>query len=476
MANSRDRWARFLELAETPAPVSGLVAFRVLFGLMAFWSAARFELNGWVEQVFGGPRFFFHYWGFSVIEPMSVGSMHVLFGVMLVSSALITVGLAYRAATVVYFLSFTYVELSDVTNYLNHYYLQSLLAFVLCFLPLHRAGSLDARFFPSLAVSSFPRWMTWLLRAQIALVYFYAAVAKATPDWLLHGQPMLIWLHARTDTPLIGWLFELEHVPLLMGWAGFLYDLTIPAFLLHRRTRPYAYVAVIVFHTTTKLLFPIGMFPVIMTTATLIFFEPDWPTTLAARVRKLVGRSSDAATAGPTAARAPALAWSRVALVVAGVWLAIHVLVPLRTFAYGGNVLWHEQGMRWSWRVMAREKNGSVVYRVRADGWPRERRVRPSQYLTSIQEREMSAQPDLILQLAHHIRDEQLARGLTGVEVRVDALCSLNGRRMTRLIDPDVDLAAIEDGLAPATWILPAPEGPPPASEGSRRLVLSLEP
>jgi hypothetical protein len=112
MANSRDRWARFLELAETPAPVSGLVAFRVLFGLMAFWSAARFELNGWVEQVFGGPRFFFHYWGFSVIEPMSVGSMHVLFGVMLVSSALITVGLAYRAATVVYFLSFTYVELS----------------------------------------------------------------------------------------------------------------------------------------------------------------------------------------------------------------------------------------------------------------------------------------------------------------------------------------------------------------------------
>lgn len=214
----------------------------------------------------------------------------------------------------------------------------------------------------------------------------------------------------------------------------------------------------------------------IMTTATLIFFEPDWPTTLAARVRKLVGRSSDAATAGPTAARAPALAWSRVALVVAGVWLAIHVLVPLRTFAYGGNVLWHEQGMRWSWRVMAREKNGSVVYRVRADGWPRERRVRPSQYLTSIQEREMSAQPDLILQLAHHIRDEQLARGLTGVEVRVDALCSLNGRRMTRLIDPDVDLAAIEDGLAPATWILPAPEGPPPAIEGSRRLVLSLEP
>ena len=31
---------------------------------------------------------------------------------------------------------------------------------------------------------------------------------------------------------------------------------------------------------------------------------------------------------------------------------------------YGGNVLWHEQGMRFSWRVMVREKNGSVTFVV----------------------------------------------------------------------------------------------------------------
>lgn len=82
----------------------------------------------------------------------------------------------------------------------------------------------------------------------------------------------------------------------------------------------------------------------------------------------------------------------------------------------------------------------------------------------------MSVQPDLILQLAHHIADEQRARGAIGVEVRVDALCSLNGRPMTRLIDPDVDLAQIDDGLAPATWILPAPAGPPPRLRTGRSL------
>ncbi len=465
---SSSRFERILAAARAPQPVSGLVAFRVLFGLMTLWSAVRFELNGWVEVFYGTPRFFFHYWGLPAIQPLSVHDMHVLFGVMIASSILITLGLAYRVATVVYFLVFTYVELSDVTNYLNHYYLQSILAFVLCFLPLHRAGSIDARLFSSIRVSSFPAWMTWLLRWQIAIVYVCAAIAKATPDWLLHGQPMQIWLHARTDTPLIGWLFDVEGVPFLMGWAGFLYDLTISGFLLHPRTRPLAYVAVVVFHSMTKLLFPIGMFPVIMTTSTLIFFGYDWPVTLSEKLG-LTGLASRFRGAG-VATSARALVWPTWAMAIGASWLVLQTAMPLRTFAYGGNVLWHEQGMRWSWRVMAREKNGSITYRVRADGWPRERRVRPSQYLTSVQEREMSAQPDLILQLAHHIRDEWEQRGATNVEVRVDALCSLNGRRTTRLIDPDVDLAQIEESLAPATWILPAPEGPPPSIQATRRL------
>ena len=69
----------------------------------------------------------------------------------------------------------------------------------------------------------------------------------------------------------------------------------------------------------------------------------------------------------------------------------------------GGDVLWHEQGMRFSWRVMLREKNGSVTYRVRVPGEARERLISPTRYLTPYQEREMSGRPDMILQLAHHI-------------------------------------------------------------------------
>ena len=89
--------------------------------------------------------------------------------------------------------------------------------------------------------------------------------------------------------------------------------------------------------------------------------------------------------------------------------------------------------------------------------------VSPHAYLTLQQYREMSAQPDLILQLAHHIRDDYNARGVGPVQVYADVMVSLNARPAARLIDPEVDLAQVDDGLAVATWILPAPTAPPPA-------------
>ncbi len=430
----------------------GLVAFRILFGLLVAFSAARFLWLGWVERCFVEPRVFFHYFGLSFIEPLSGEGMTALFYVMIACGVLIAAGALYRLATFTFFVVFTYVELCDVTNYLNHYYLVSLLALLLTCLPLHRAHSIDAMLRPTITRARFPAWWTWLLRGQIAVVYFFAALGKAQPDWLLHGQPMGIWLASRDETPIIGSLLIAPGMALAMSWGGFLYDLTIPAWLSWPRTRAVAYLAVIGFHTVVGVLFPIGMFPWIMIVATTVFFAPDWPRRFSARLRAALPEASASASS-------PRASW---ALSLAALYLVLQVAIPLRAFAYGGDVLWHEQGMRWSWRVMVREKNGSVTYRVRTDGRTRERLISPGDYLTPIQEREMVGQPDLILQLAHVIEGDLRRRGMHDVEVRVDALASLNGRPMQRLIDPDVDLTTIDDSFMPATWILPAPEGPPP--------------
>lgn len=74
----------------------------------------------------------------------------------------------------------------------------------------------------------------------------------------------------------------------------------------------------------------------------------------------------------------------------------------------------------------------------------------------------MSGQPDMIVQLGQHIGREYRGKGFAQAQVYVDALVSLNGRPMQRLIDPEVDLMTLQPGLTPARWILPAPTTPTP--------------
>ncbi|NBD08228.1 HTTM domain-containing protein [Corallococcus silvisoli] len=446
-------WAWLL----SPRDIAALAAFRVALGLLIAVSAVRFLAYGWVGVLFAQPRFRFTYWGFGWVPVIPGPWMPALFVALGVLGVLLMVGLFYRVTVVLLFAVFAYVQLLDVTNYLNHYYLVSLLLALLCFVPAHRAFSVDAWRKPALRSDWLPAWCTVLLRFQVSVVYVFAGLAKVTNDWLVHAQPLNIWLAARTGLPWVGPLLEQRWVAYAAAWGGMLFDSTIVLFLLWRRTRPFAYVVVLGFHAVTFVLFPIGMFPFIMVTGALVFFDPSWPRALLARVRR---RPVPAPPIPPTAAVAPG--WKgQLALGAAAVYALLQLALPLRTHAYGGNVLWHEQGMRFSWRVMTREKNGSATFMVRDSVTGREWHVPPSQYLTRLQEREMAVQPDLILQLAHRIARDFEATTHHPVEVRADVRVSLNGRMSERLVDPTVDLSKEEDGLGPKAWILPAPEGPP---------------
>jgi vitamin K-dependent gamma-carboxylase len=450
-------WKRLL----APRDIAALAVFRIAFGLMVAVSAVRFLAYGWVDDFFVTPRFHFTYWGFGWVPALPAPWIHAVFVALVVLGLCVALGFCYRVAIALLFVTFTYVQLVDVTTYLNHYYLVSLLAGLLCFIPAHRAFSVDAWRTPALRRDWLPAWCTYLLRFQVGVVYVFAGLAKLTSDWLLHAQPLQIWLSARTSLPLVGPLLDQRWVAYGAAWAGFLFDTTIVAFLLMRRLRPFAYVVVLGFHAGTLALFPIGMFPVIMVTAALVFFDPSWPRWLGERVRALSRRPLH----GQEPQVAPPLAppgWkARLALGAAVAYGILQILLPLRTHFYGGNVLWHEQGMRFSWRVMAREKNASVTFVVRSRTTGREWHVPPRQYLTPLQEREMSVQPDLILQLAQRIARDFEAEGKGSAEVHADARASLNGRPAAIFVDPEVDLASETDGLAPKDWIRPAPESPP---------------
>lgn len=429
---------RLRERALRPVDIASLAALRIVFGLVMAAGIVRFLFTGWIETMYGDPTFFFSYPGLPAVEPWPVWGMYLHYGVLAALALAIAAGAWTRVVTPLFVVGFAWTQLVDVTNYLNHHYLVVLLGGLLTFLPAGRAWSVDAWRRPDRAHDAIPAWMLWLVRFQVGVVYVFAGLAKAQPDWLLHAQPLDIWLTARNDTPVIGALLDERWVAHAMSWAGFLFDTTIVVWLSWRRTRLPAYAVLLVFHVATGLLFNIGMFPFIMAAAALIFFDPSWP-------RRFV-RARHRALHDVIAARGPH--W------LVGVYVVLQVAIPLRHHVYPGDVLWNEDGMRWSWQVMVREKHGAVTYVVRfPDG--RRLEVPPRRYLNPRQERELGGQPDLILQLAQHI-----AREYPGAAVHAETRVSLNGRAPEPMIDPDVDLARVTD-LGPRDWVLPAPTTPP---------------
>lgn len=425
--------------------IASLAAFRIIFGTVMFAGILRFLATGWIEKMYGEPHWFFTYPGFSWVKPWPVPWMYVHYSVLALLALAIALGAWHRLACVLFVVGFAYTQLIDVTNYLNHHYLVVLVGILLAVLPANALWSLDARRNPALRRETIPVWIVWLLRFQIGVVYVFAGLAKAKADWLCDGQPLTLWLAARTETPLIGPLFADPHVALAMSWAGFLFDTTIVLWLSWRRTRLPAYAALILFHGLTGYLFNIGMFPLIMTSSALIFFSPSWPR----RIIHRLGPPPTTSAASATSAHSPLD--RRVATLIA-IYIAMQITLPLRHLAYPGNVLWNEDGMRFAWHVMIREKQGSVMFVARfPDG--KQLEVPPNNYLTWRQEREMGGQPDLILQLARHIGDDLHARGYRDFTLHAMTRVSLNGRAPTAMIDPAIDLLSIRD-VGPRDWVL----------------------
>lgn len=399
-----------------------------MFGLLMFSAMVRSWQKGIVEQAFVAPQYFFPYYGFGFVHsPGAYG--YWLYGALAVIALCIAFGLATRVSAALFCLLFTCAHLVDVTNYLNHYYLVSLLAALFAAVPIGR--------------DSAPKWSLWLFRFQFGVVYFFGGVAKLKYDWLISAEPLRTWLAANTDIPWLGRWFVEPVTAYAFSWLGAFYDLTIAFLLLHRRTRPYAYAGVVFFHLLTARLFNIGLFPYLMMVGSLLFLAPDWP-------RRLLGRR----TADQALSQSE---WGPRQYLPLALYALVQVLLPLRHWLYPGNVLWTEQGYRFSWNVMLIEKTGAAQFRVVDRRTGKSSLASPRRLLTRAQTKAMATQPDLILAFAQELGRRARAQG-SDAAVYADVLVVLNGRAPRRLIDPTVDLTREHDSFAPKRWILPGPD------------------
>ena len=257
------------------SPVDGasLAVFRILFGAIMVWEVYRYFSHDWIQRYWVEPSFHFTYHGFGWVEPLPGRWMEVLFAVLGALAVCIALGLFYRVAAALFFVAFTYTFLLEQARYLNHFYLVCLLSFLLAIVPAHRVWSVDAALSKPRWRETVPTWSLWLLRAQIGAVFFLAGVAKLNGDWL-HGEPLRMWLAARTDFAIIGRFFTEEWAPWLFSYGGLLFDLAVIPLLIWPRTRPLAFLAAVGFHMTNQQLFSIGIFPFLALGTALLFFRP----------------------------------------------------------------------------------------------------------------------------------------------------------------------------------------------------------
>lgn len=434
--------------------IAPLAVFRIIFGGVMFTSILRFILKGWVYELYVMPRYFFPFYGFEWIKPFNETGMYLTFAILALSALLILFGLFYRAAALIFFLCVTYVELIDKSNYLNHYYFVCIISFLLILVPAHRYFSLDVLRKPASKVTHVPRWTIDIFKIQLGIVYFFAGIAKLNYDWLFRAMPLQIWLPAKTHLPLIGWLFDYKWVAFFFSWFGLVYDLTIPFLLILKRTRTLAYVLVILFHITTSLLFPIGMFPYIMMMATLLFFSEQFHNKVITGISQAL-KFKESITNETTSFLALSLFKRRIIFSILTLFFLFQVVFPFRHLLYPGKLFWTEQGYRFSWRVMLMEKAGTAFFYVKDPKTGRESEVMNCDYLTKNQEKMMSTQPDMMIQFAHLIKKDFEKRGIEDPQVRVESYVTLNGSGSRLFIDPTVDLTKQEDSFSNKSWILP---------------------
>lgn len=440
---------RFLYQKVSNAP---LTVFRILFGALMLFSTLRFVFNGWVKDFYIDPQFHFKYLGFSWVEALPGNGMYILFTVTAIAALFIMLGLFYRGAAVVFFISFTWIELIDKTYYLNHYYFVSLVALIMIFLPAHKRNSLDVYFKftkPSLYCNS---GHINIIKFQLFVVYFFAGIAKINYDWLIEAQPLKNWLHANHHLPLIGSYLKTEWMAYLMSWSGMLYDVSIVFLLLMSKTRLFAYFMVIVFHVFTWMLFPIGVFPWVMIFATLIFFSPNFhEKILSVLGSKNIGIQNEIA-----------LTKRRLTTTVITAYVVFQLVFPFRYLLYQGDLFWKEQGYRFSWRVMLMEKAGYASFFVEDGNTGRSIEVKNADYLTDSQIKMMSTQPDMILEYAQFLKetfsDSTFIIGnqnftIQNPKVRADVKVTLNGSGTKYFVKPDKDLTSIVNDLSERTWV-----------------------
>lgn len=420
-----------------PVDNAALVLFRMFLGVLIFAESFGAIATGWVHTNLIAPGFTFSYIGLEWLQPLPGNGMYVYFALMGLLGLAVMAGYYYRFSLGLFTLLWAGAYLMQKSAYNNHYYLLLLTCVMMLFLPAAADKSIDARRTGKRA-SRMAQWCSWVIIIQIAIVYFFAAVAKFYPGWL-DGSFLRLALQ-KPGTIMDIQVFREQWFILALSWGGIFFDLFIIPMFLWKRTRTIALLASLLFHCFNAVVLQIGIFPFFALSFVVFFYPPETIRTVFFR------KATVHDVRVPNRRRV--FRWFFLP------YLILQLALPLRHWFIDGDVLWTEEGQRLSWRMMLRMRDGRLHYRiVDTNGALLDYSLEDS--LTSKQLAFLTSRPDGIWQMAQRIHNQFALQG-KDVKVYADCRASINGGPYSVLIDPEADLAkAGWSHFRHNPWILP---------------------
>jgi len=412
---------------------------RIAIGAWFLIDILSMLLSGYVKEAYVSTEMNFHFYGFEWIKPLPGIWMYVLFSILAVLSAAVLVGYRFKYSLSFFLVGFLYVFMCDIVYTLNKFYLFLILGTVLLFTNAGNAISLDVKRKITKEVTVVENWQILIFQVLFGVIYFYSGLSKINPDWLYHGEPLMMFYKYRIP---FRWLPNDFYTIMvfIFSYCGMVFDLSIIWLLSFRRTNFLANLLQASFHILNFTILWIGSFSIFSAILTWILFPTNWLK------RKLSFTTT--AIDNPELHTVHKKKRIRIALIMF-IFLIIQLSIPWRHHFTGNNVNWTEKGHRFSWRLMTRSKSGSRSKFIVVDNKSGMKyAIKARKKLTGRQYRKMCAETDLVITFAHYLRDEYQTRlGHDDISVFATVHTKLNGRKRQLLFDPTIDLAKISRSL-----------------------------
>uniref|UniRef100_A0A1B6CFW1 Vitamin K-dependent gamma-carboxylase n=1 Tax=Clastoptera arizonana TaxID=38151 RepID=A0A1B6CFW1_9HEMI len=462
---------RFTKLMYRPMDPSSLGVARILFGMLMFIDTLEERGLSDADIKWGDPKLC-RFPLFNFLKPFPLEWMCLIYFLMAVGSIGIMLGAYFKQSCLIFLVPYWYLFFLDKTAWNNHTYMYGLLSILFYFSSANHFWSIDGYYAKVQNDSHVPLWNYAILRFQQFILYFIAGLKKMDQDWIFGYSMSNLSQHWIFD-PFLYFLTRQQIDFWIVHIFGFLLDLTIAFWLYFDQTRPFALIALGLFHFMNSRIFSIGMFPYVCLAMMPLFCYSDWARKLSRYVSENICKEQPSKNDiciyqevekenGFTNTQKPKeksnkCNWKyKLTSVFIIFYCSIQGFLPYSHFITKGYNNWTNGLYGYSWDMMVHSWDTVLlVVRIVDKDTGEEHFLDPEAWVNTDK---WSKHGDMLIQYAQCIQNniQNEVNGMSNISINVDVWCSLNKRFQQRMYNPKIDLLTADwSPFQPISWLMP---------------------